>query len=57
MHRTREPGQPRSLWSVAAATIARTLLSFSVPYLLAYYCVIAAWEGVRPLLSALVRIP
>jgi hypothetical protein len=57
MHGNHEPEQSRSLWNLAAATIARTFLSFSVPYLLAYYCIMAAWEGARPLLSLLVRVP
>jgi hypothetical protein len=57
MCRTHYAEQPASLWRLAATTIARTLLSFTVPYLLAYYCVMSAWEGVRPLLSLLVRVP
>ena len=58
MRKTRDAGQqPRNLLSLAAATIARTVLSFTVPYLLAYYGVIGAWEAGRPLLALLVRVP
>ena len=57
MRRTRNAEQPASLLGLAAATIVRTMLSFTVPYLLAYYCVMSAWDTSRPLLALLVRIP
>jgi len=42
-----------SLWRLAAKTIARTLLWFTLPYLLAYYTVVGAWQGIRSLLLML----
>jgi hypothetical protein len=39
-----------SLWRVALKTIARTMLAFTLPYLVAYYTVIGAWQGSRTLL-------
>jgi hypothetical protein len=39
-----------SLWRLAMATVARTVLLFTLPYLLAYYSVIGAWQGVRMLM-------
>jgi hypothetical protein len=42
-----------SLWRLAAHTVARTLLWFTLPYLLAYYSVMGAWHGVRALLLLL----
>ena len=39
-----------SLWRLAMATVARTVLLFTLPYLLAYYSVIGAWHGVRMLM-------
>jgi hypothetical protein len=44
-----------SLWRLAASTIARTLLWFTVPYLLAYYAVMGAWQGIHALLGLLAR--
>jgi len=44
-----------SLWRLAAQTIARTLLWFTLPYLLAYYTVIGAWEAVHGLLQLLTQ--
>ncbi len=44
-----------SLWRLAATTIARTLLWFTLPYLLAYYTVTGAWQGIRSLLWMLAR--
>jgi hypothetical protein len=39
-----------SLWRLALKTIARTMLAFTLPYLVAYYTVIGAWQGSRTLL-------
>jgi len=39
-----------SLWRLALKTIARTMLAFTLPYLVAYYTVIGAWQGLRTLL-------
>jgi hypothetical protein len=33
------------LWRLALSTIARTLLAFTLPYLVSYYCVIGAWQA------------
>jgi hypothetical protein len=38
------------LWRLALSTIVRTLLAFTLPYLVSYYCVIGAWQGIRMLL-------
>jgi len=45
------------LWRLAASTIVRTLLAFTLPYLIAYYCVIGAWQGIRALLALLGALP
>lgn len=39
-----------SLWRLALKTVARTMLAFTLPYLVAYYTVIGAWQGSRTLL-------
>jgi hypothetical protein len=39
-----------SLWRLALKTVARTILAFTLPYLVAYYTVIGAWQGSRTLL-------
>ena len=39
-----------SLWRLAVKTVARTILAFTLPYLVAYYTVIGAWQGSRTLL-------
>jgi len=39
-----------SLWRLALKTVARTMLTFTIPYLVAYYTVIGAWQGSRTLL-------
>jgi hypothetical protein len=39
-----------SLWRLAMTTVARTVLLFTLPYLLAYYSVIGAWQGIRMLM-------
>jgi hypothetical protein len=35
------------LLRLALTTVARTLLSFTLPYIVAYYCVIGAWQGIH----------
>jgi hypothetical protein len=39
-----------SLWRLALKTVARTMLAFTIPYLVAYYTVIGAWQGSRTLM-------
>jgi len=39
-----------SLWRLALKTVARSMLAFTLPYLVAYYTVIGAWQGSRALL-------
>ncbi len=57
MQNVRSPSENSdvSLWRLAATTIARTLLWFTLPYLLAYYTVTGAWQGIRSLLWMLAR--
>ena len=50
MRATSDDSLQVSLWRLALKTVARTLLAFTLPYLLAYYTVIAAWQGSRTLL-------
>jgi hypothetical protein len=38
------------LWRLAVSTIARTVLAFVLPYFVAYYCVIGAWQGIHMLM-------
>jgi hypothetical protein len=38
------------LWRLAMSTIARTVLAFAIPYLVAYYSVIGSWQGIHMLL-------
>jgi hypothetical protein len=33
------------LWRVAAVTVVRTVLAFALPYFVAYYSVVGAWQG------------
>ena len=40
-----------SLWRLAMSTIARTVLAFTLPYLVAYYSVVGAWQGIRLLMQ------
>jgi hypothetical protein len=35
------------MWRLAAATVTRTVLAFTLPYLVAYYTVIGAWRGIH----------
>ena len=37
------------LWRVAAVTVGRTVLAFALPYFVAYYSVIGAWQGFHTL--------
>ncbi len=37
------------LWRIAAMTVARTVLAFTLPYLAAYYSVIGAWQAFHTL--------
>jgi hypothetical protein len=39
-----------SLWRLALKTVGRTILAFTLPYLVAYYTVVGAWQGSRTLL-------
>jgi len=47
-----QSGNPNG-WRLAASTVGRTLLWFTLPYLLAYYSVMGAWQGLRALLQLL----
>jgi hypothetical protein len=38
------------LWRLAMTTIGRTVLLFTLPYLVAYYSVIGAWQGIHMLM-------
>ncbi len=44
-----------SLWRLAARTVVHTALWFMIPYLVAYYSVMGAWQGLRALLLLLAR--
>lgn len=50
-----EPIENVSLWRVALRTIVHTSLWFMIPYLVAYYSVMGAWQGLRALLLLLAR--
>ena len=50
MRGTPDQSMQVSLWRLALKTIARTMLAFTLPYLVAYYTVIGAWQGSRTLL-------
>lgn len=39
-----------SLWRVAARTILYTSFWFMIPYLVAYYSVMGAWQAIRALM-------
>jgi len=39
-----------SLWRVAAVTVGRTVLAFTLPYFVAYYSVVGAWQGFHALM-------
>ena len=38
------------LWRVAAVTVGRTVLAFALPYFVAYYSVVGAWQGLHTLM-------
>jgi hypothetical protein len=40
-----------SLWRLAMVTVARTVLGFTLPYLVAYYSVVGIWQGIRMLMQ------
>jgi hypothetical protein len=42
--------QDISLWRLAATTVARTLLAFTLPYFVAYYSVVGAWRSLHVLM-------
>jgi hypothetical protein len=50
MRGTPDESMEVSLWRLALKTVARTMLAFTLPYLVAYYTVIGAWQGSRTLL-------
>jgi hypothetical protein len=43
--RSCENNQDVGLWRIAMSTVARTLLAFTVPYIVGYYSVMGAWQG------------
>jgi hypothetical protein len=50
MRSTSDDPMEVSLWRLALKTVGRTILAFTLPYLVAYYTVIGAWQGSRTLL-------
>ena len=50
MMRSYADKQDISLWRLAATTVARTVLAFALPYFVAYYSVMGAWQSVRALM-------
>jgi hypothetical protein len=50
MRGTSDASMEVSLWRLALKTVARTMLAFTLPYLVAYYSVIGTWQGSRTLL-------
>jgi hypothetical protein len=41
------------LWRVAAVTVGRTVLAFALPYFVAYYSVVGAWQGFHTLMLSM----
>ena len=50
MRSTYDEHVPICLWRVALTTIARTTLAFALPYFVAYYSIIGAWQGIHLLM-------
>jgi hypothetical protein len=38
-----------ALWRLALSTVARTVLYFTLPYIVSYYCVIGIWRVIQML--------
>ncbi len=44
-----ENNEDVGLWRLTMTTVGRTLLAFMVPYFVAYYGTVGAWQGIQVL--------